>query len=269
MYNGINHLAFIAKDMNKTIRFYRDLLRFPLVFVYCVLGLGLAAYAMEHADFLASLPRTESGGPNFNLVFPAFVQREFAPGLVGLAVVGLFAAAMSSIDSALNSLSASTVEDFYNRFRQGSELRLFILSKLTTLGWGLFAVVFSFQVEKIAPTVREAINKIGSMANGPLLALFTIAIYCPSLQQRAAIAGFLGGLCGNGLVWAFLPDVSWLWWNVIGFWVCWLIALTVAALRGVKPHWRPEKVYLPATQARQLLAMTALIFILCVVATAS
>ena len=31
MYNGINHLAFITKDMNKTIRFYRDLLGFPLV----------------------------------------------------------------------------------------------------------------------------------------------------------------------------------------------------------------------------------------------
>ncbi len=31
MYNGINHLAFITKDMDVTIRFYRDLLGFPLV----------------------------------------------------------------------------------------------------------------------------------------------------------------------------------------------------------------------------------------------
>lgn len=31
MYNGINHLAFITNDMDKTIRFYRDLLHFPLV----------------------------------------------------------------------------------------------------------------------------------------------------------------------------------------------------------------------------------------------
>ncbi len=31
MYNGINHLAFITNDMDKTIRFYRDLLGFPLV----------------------------------------------------------------------------------------------------------------------------------------------------------------------------------------------------------------------------------------------
>ena len=31
MYNGINHLAFITNDMDKTIRFYRDLLGLPLV----------------------------------------------------------------------------------------------------------------------------------------------------------------------------------------------------------------------------------------------
>ena len=31
MFNGVNHLAFITKDLDKTIRFYRDLLGFPLV----------------------------------------------------------------------------------------------------------------------------------------------------------------------------------------------------------------------------------------------
>lgn len=30
MYNGINHLAFITRDLDTTIRFYRDLLGFPL-----------------------------------------------------------------------------------------------------------------------------------------------------------------------------------------------------------------------------------------------
>ncbi len=66
------------------------------------MGLGLAAYSVEHVDFIASLPLTEAGAPNFNLVFPAFVEREFAPGIVGLAIVRLFATAMSSIDSALS-----------------------------------------------------------------------------------------------------------------------------------------------------------------------
>ena len=56
------------------------LLRFPLVFAYCLLGLGLAAYAASEPAFLRELPRTVQGEPNVNLVFPAYVLREFAPG---------------------------------------------------------------------------------------------------------------------------------------------------------------------------------------------
>ena len=192
------------------------LLRFPLVLAYCLVGLGLAAYALDHGDFVSGLPLTEAGEPNYNLVFPGFVAREFAQGFAGLAIVGLFAAAMSSIDSALNSLSASSVEDFFSRVTINSERKLFLVSKLATLGWGLFAILFSFQVEHIAPTVLEAINKIGSMANGPLLALFACALLLPAAGQRAALLGFILGLLTNLFLWLFVPTVSWLWWNVSG-----------------------------------------------------
>jgi SSS family solute:Na+ symporter len=185
--------------------------------------------------------------------------------------VGLFAAAMSSIDSALNSLSASTVEDFIARFRECSERQLFIYSKLATLGWGLFAVLFSFQVESIAPTVLEAINKVGSMANGPLLGLFSIAVFLPALGQRAAIGGFLGGLLCNMLVWKLLPDVSWLWWNVIGCGAAWLIALVIAAILSwqsqVQLQPGGEAVAVPRVLVGQLLSMSCLILGVCGVMT--
>jgi len=209
------------------------LLRFPLVLAYCLLGLGLAAYAVTSPGFVSGLPLNASGEPNVNLVFPQFVLREFAPGLAGLAIVGLFAAAMSSIDSALNSLSASTLEDFIPRSTDNSERRYFFASKILTLLWGLFAVALSFSVEHIAPTVLEAINKIGSMANGPLLALFVLAIFRPGTSPHAALAGFTSGLLANGALWVFAPGVSWLWWNVAGL----LIALLVSQASGVGRGW--------------------------------
>lgn len=239
------------------------MLRFPLVFAYCLVGMGLAAYALQHADFIPSLPRTGSGEPNYNLVFPAFVTREFPAGLAGLAIVGLFAAAMSSIDSALNSLSASTIEDFVARGRQLPERRLFLLSKLATLGWGLFAVAFSFEVEQIAPTVLEAINKVGSMANGPLLMLFSLAVLRPSLGQGAAIAGFVAGLLANLATWAWLPQVSWLWWNVVGFGAGWLVALAYGAGRGAGLATGWQRLTLPAGLAVTLLSTFAAILGVC------
>lgn len=204
------------------------LLRFPLVLAYCLLGLGLAAYAISQPEFLATLPLTASGQPNVNLVFPAFVLREFAPGLAGLAIVGLFAAAMSSIDSALNSLSASTVEDFIPHPATRTERREFWLAKIVTLAWGLFAVALSFSVEHIAPTVLEAINKVGSMANGPLLALFVLALLRPGSGAAGALSGFIAGLLANGALWIFAPGVSWLWWNLTGFAVAIVVANVVA-----------------------------------------
>jgi SSS family solute:Na+ symporter len=241
------------------------LLRFPLVFAYCLLGLGLAVYAQQHPDFLPSLPRTSSGDANINLVFPSFVTREFPAGFAGLVIVGIFAAAMSSIDSALNSLSASTVEDYVARFRDLDERQLFLVSKLSTLGWGLFAVAFSFQVERIAATVLESINKVGSMVNGPLLGLFLVAILSPGVGQRAAIVGFIGGLAANVACWLLAPTVSWLWWNVLGLAVGLLLTAAVARLSGraVVASVTGLAAAVPRSIVTALLTAAAIIFAIC------
>ena len=150
----------------------------PDRFTLLLLGLGLAALAAQEPLILDSLPTTSSGEKNLNVVFPVFVLNYFEPGFVGLVMVGLIAASMSSIDSALNSLAAVTVEDFIRPHlsSQTSPARLLLLGRACTILWGLFAVACAFQVENIAPTVLEAVNKVGSMVNGPLLALITSAI---------------------------------------------------------------------------------------------
>ncbi len=251
-------LAARSVGSSNRVLLLNGLLRFPLVLLYCLLGLGLGAYAVVAPDFVSGLPLTGDGRPNLNMVFPSYVLANFPPGLVGLIMVGLFAAAMSSIDSALNSLSAATVEDLASQALKADERRLFLLSKLTTLGWGAFAVLFSFQVERIAPTILEAINKIGSMANGPLLALFVIALLAPG-RQGGALRGFAAGLLVNFCLWQFLPNVSWLWWNVTGF----LAALLVAGLR-LPAGWRTHLGRPEPRHVKQLLVMTGLIVAVCV-----
>ncbi len=194
------------------------LLRFPLVLLYCVLGLALASYAARNPGFLQALPLNANGAPNVNLVVPVYVLQTFPVGLIGLVMVGIFAAAMSSIDSALNSLSAATVEDFwFKAFPPETSADAVGIGRIATVCWGGLAILFSYQVENIAPTVLEAINKIGSFANGPLLALFTIALVMPGVGQKRAMMGFAGGVFANFLVSVGLPDLSWLWWNMTGF----------------------------------------------------
>ena len=80
----------------------------------------------------------------------------------------------------------------------------------------------------------EAINKIGSLANGPLLALFAIAVFRPAVGAAAALAGFGAGIAVNAAVWLLVPAISWLWWNPLGLVTALGVALAWAVL-GRRP----------------------------------
>ncbi|QIB64626.1 sodium:solute symporter [Kineobactrum salinum] len=205
-------------DTSNRALLINGVLRFPLVALYCLVGLGIAVYADGAPDFVGSLPQ-RNGAPEYNLAVPQYMLASLPPGLVGLGMVALFAAAMSSLDSVLNSLSATTMEDFIVRFRRRdlSHRQELLVSRLVTVFWGLFTLGMSFYVGDIAPTVLEAINKIGSLANGPILAVFALGMLVPRATGSGACTGLLAGVVGNACLWQFAPAVSWLWWNLIGF----------------------------------------------------
>ena len=64
---------------------------------------------------------------------------------------------------------------------------------------------------------------------------------------------YTGGLLCNLLIWALLPQVSWLWWNVTGFAAGWIIAIAVSL--GKAPALREKLEIMPALPYRPLLAM--------------
>ncbi|XOV85118.1 MAG: sodium/solute symporter [bacterium] len=257
-------LAADSDAGSQRVLMLNGLLRFPLVLSYCLLGMGLAAFASAHPEFIDSLPQNTAGQPNYNMVFPTYVMDYFAPGFVGLVMVGLIAAAMSSVDSAINSLSAATMEDFVKPLKKLSEQQTLTCSRITTLLWGLFCIGFSFQVEQIAPTVLEAINKIGSMANGPLLAMFVVALLLKGIGQKAALSGFVVGLVANVLVALFVPQVSWLWWNVVGLVASLLTTLMIQILQGLKVS-RAVYIYPPrGVTVMSLVFMALCILIFCI-----
>jgi SSS family solute:Na+ symporter len=222
-------------DGNRAL-FINGLLRFPLVLLYCLIGAGLAVYAAAEPDFLAMLPSNGSA-PNYNLAVPLYMLQNLPQGVVGLALVALFAAAMSSLDSVINSLSATTMEDFVRRLHTGaawSNRRELLYSRLLTVAWGGITLVMAFYVGDIADTVLVAINKIGSLINGPVLGVFALGVLTRRCNGTGARAGLAAGFTLNLLCWQFLPQVSWLWWNVFGL-LATLIIGYAASLAGARP----------------------------------
>lgn len=224
-------LCSASIDDSKQALWLNGLLRFPLVLLYCLIGIGIGAYAVNQPDFISQLP-VNGDAPNFNLVVPLYILQKLPPGFVGLALVALFAAAMSSLDSVINSLSASTMEDFIRRFHRGRwhDLHELWVSRLVTLLWGALAVAFSFFVGDIADSVLVAINKIGSLINGPVLGVFVLGLATRRVHGTGAVAGLLCGFGVNLFCWLYLPGVSWLWWNLFGFVVCCVTGMALAVV---------------------------------------
>jgi len=146
--------------------------------------------------------------------------QQLPTGVVGIALVALFAAAMSSLDSVINSLSATTMEDFVRRLHPGaswSDTRELLYSRLLTVAWGAITLSMAFYVGQIAETVLVAINKIGSLINGPVLGVFLLGVLTRRCNGPGARAGLAAGFGLNLVCWQFVPQLSWLWWNVFGF----------------------------------------------------
>ena len=224
-------------DTNMSL-FINGLLRFPLVITYCLVGVAIGAYIFKNPAFLENL-RGSAGNINYNLAVPVFVLKNLPNGIIGLIIVALFAAAMSSLDSTINSLSAVTIRDIVERFflKKPLTAKLQLLySRLTTIFWGIMCIIFSFFVGDISKSIIESVNKIGSLANGPILATFLLAILTKKTNGKGAVTGILLGFALNGYLWLYHPQVSWLWWNVIGCVATFFIGYTSSILVFREPE---------------------------------
>lgn len=222
-----------SKDLDDTnlSLMLNGLFRFPLVCTYCFMGVCIGAYIVVNPEFVETL---RSGGQyEYNLAVPKFVLTNLPHGIIGLVIVALFSAAMSSLDSTINSLSATSSMDIYQRLYvrgrwetpASEELKI---SRIFTVFWGIICTGFAFVVGNISNSVIESINKISSLASGPILALFLLGILTTRANSKGAIFGLLSGFLFNCYLWLAQPDVSWLWWNVIGFVVAYVSGFVVS-----------------------------------------
>jgi Na+/proline symporter len=157
-----------------------------------------------------------SDGNDTNYVFLSFVIHNLPVGLVGLLLAAVFCAAMSATASGLNSLGSTTVVDVYKRLvvREASEQHYVRASKMLTLFWGVFSIAVAEFAGRLGPLI-EAVNKLGSLFYGTILAIFLLAFYTKRVTGTAA---FWGAVIGEIVVilCARYTTMAWLWWNVVG-----------------------------------------------------
>ncbi|MYL20789.1 sodium/solute symporter [Halobacillus litoralis] len=185
---------------------------------------------------------------NLNELFPRFVVNELPVGISGLIIAGVFAAAMSSLDSALNSLSAVSVRDFYSKFmkKNQSEEHYLKASRYATVFWGIYATIFAFFAGNLGPVI-EAVNQIGSYFYGALLGVFILAIFIKRVNGTGAFAGVIAGMLA---VWAVnvFAEISWLYNNLVGAVVAVAVGYAVSFLSKAPPKEKLEGLTIDRTK---------------------
>lgn len=207
-------LSASSLDTVRRMLLFNGLLRFPMVLLFCLFGLAVGTVVHQNQELMRLIPADR---PDY--MVPIFILRYLPHGMIGLLMVAMLSAAMSSLSSAINSLSAVTVEDFIKELspKALSSKRYLLASRLAALFWGVFCIALAFVSGDIADTVIEAINKVGSLFYGPILATFLLAILSKRTHAVGMNIGIAAGVLVNMVLWVgFQDQVFWFWWNVIG-----------------------------------------------------
>ncbi len=209
-------------QVNKMLLF-NGLGRFPVTLSYCLMGLIVGTFAFSNPEFLSKIP---SDRPD--MMMPVFIANYLPHGIIGLLITAILAAAMSSLSSAINSLSAASAQDFFTTEDPEKNLKY---SKYLTIFWAAICITLAFFAGGIADTIIEAINKVGSLFYGPVIATFSIGILSKKIGQRAMNIGLIAGVVSNLLLWLLTSEwLFWFWWNVTGAVSTLVVALVMSFL---------------------------------------
>jgi SSS family solute:Na+ symporter len=182
--------------------------------LFLLIGVMLFVYYTQHApDEIVNF--TRDGRLLTDRIFPYFIVRHLPTGIVGLVLAAIFAAAMSTLSSSLNSSAAAAVNDFYLPFAAGvDEGRLLRTSRLATLAFGVLQLAVAVVAIRLSSRVVEEVLGIASFTNGIVLGVFLLGSFTRVGQPAAFIGIATGSLL---MLWVKLgTGVSWQWYVLIG-----------------------------------------------------
>ncbi len=166
-------------------------------------------------------------------IFPMFIIKVLPPGITGIIIAGLFAAAMSTLAGSMSSLSSSTMMDLYNPFFGGNDddAKQLKISRMFTIMWAGLLVASAIFFMETSQAVVELALSIASFTYGGLLGTFLLGILVKKAKQEDALAGFVGGIFIMVTV-ISLKLVAWTWFTIVGVIATLLIGGLLNVLSG-------------------------------------
>jgi SSS family transporter len=205
--------------------------------LFLLIGSMLYVYYTGHAPAeMAAF--TLDGRIQSDRIFPHFIVSHLPPGVVGLVIAAVFAAAMSTLASSLNSSSATAVADFYMPMRKASDQHYLRVSRWLTAFWGAVQISVALIAIQFSTRVVDEVLGIASFTNGIILGVFLLGTFAPAVRQPSA---FVGILVGTSVMLAVRMSgvASWQWYVLIGSVATYATGIAASRLSGEAPPAKP------------------------------
>jgi len=150
-------------------------------------------------------------------IFPRYIIQGLPPGISGLIIAGLLAAALSTLAGSMSSMASSTVLDLYKPYfgKRVTPEKELSFSRWITLLWAGLLVFSAIFFMNTTQTVVELALSIASFTYGGLLGTFLLGVLFKRPAQEDALAGFVAGIFIMITV-ISLKLVAWTWFTIIG-----------------------------------------------------
>ena len=204
-----------------------------LVFVQFILFLVIGAMLYtfyQHTPLPRPLSRPDE-------VLPLFVVTSLPQGVSGFIVAAIVAAALSP---SINSLAATTVNDFYLKYVKpgADEKTLMRVARTATIGWGTAQIAVALGAQWVTRSVLDSGLSVLSLAAGPVLGAFLTGVLTTRVRSRAMLGGMAAGAAV--LAWIWITDAyAFTWYALTGALVTGGMALLLSLLPSSTRDARP------------------------------
>jgi SSS family transporter len=159
----------------------------PAGFLFYGIGTALYAFYHSHPELLNPTLQTDA-------IFPLFIAQQLPVGLAGLVISGLFAASMSTLDTAMNTSATIFTRDFYSIWRKdASDHERLVLARWVTVFCGAFGTGVALYMAsfKNLGSLWDMFSILLGVIGGGLGGVGVLALCTTRANTRGTLAGAL------------------------------------------------------------------------------
>ncbi len=165
-----------------------------------------ADYSTQLQSRIAALESKDLG----DRAFPHFMAALLPSGARGLLIAAVFAAAMSTVSTSLNSSATLIMSDFYQRLYQpgATDVQKVWVLRLSTIVWGILGTMMALVLIRVTESALDIWWLLSGVLGAVIVGLFLLGVVVPELRSRGAVV----------TLWVGMMLIAWMTLSRTKFW---------------------------------------------------